>query len=187
MQMQEYIYLGTTPMYFLGASGRIVGSESNPHTLRCPQRHPSFHLVSSSLSLSLSLSPSLSSRSRNRSNRLSRFLSPFRVSFLYAIVSLSLSLSLSLYLSIYLSVYLSICISLSLCIPVSHAACMHTRVPPPRPILRRFTSKLARSPGLIDRQVMGQFNLISKINNRRRRRWSIYSENPASGSRHTAA
>ena len=25
MQMQEYIYLCTTPMYFLGASGRIVG------------------------------------------------------------------------------------------------------------------------------------------------------------------
>ena len=36
---------------------------------------------------------------------------------------------------------------------------------PASPILPRFTSKLARSPGLIDRQVMGQFNLISKINN----------------------
>lgn len=35
MQMQEYIYLGTTPMYFLGASGRIVGGESNPHTIAC--------------------------------------------------------------------------------------------------------------------------------------------------------
>lgn len=33
MQMQEYIYLGTTPMYFLGASGRIVGSGriESPH------------------------------------------------------------------------------------------------------------------------------------------------------------
>ena len=39
---------------------------------------------------------------------------------------------------------------------------------PPSPILRRFTSKLAWSPGLIDRQVMGQFNLISKINNHSR-------------------
>lgn len=29
MQMREYIYLGTTPMYFLGASGRIVGGELN--------------------------------------------------------------------------------------------------------------------------------------------------------------
>lgn len=41
MQMREYIYLGTTPMYFLGASGRIVGSESNTHTLatlRYPHR-----------------------------------------------------------------------------------------------------------------------------------------------------
>lgn len=44
------------------------------------------------------------------------------------------------------------------------------------PILRRFTSKLAWSPGLIDRQVMGQFNLISKINNHHWRRRSIYSE-----------
>jgi len=34
MQMREYIYLGTTPMYFLGASGRIVGDESNTHTPR---------------------------------------------------------------------------------------------------------------------------------------------------------
>lgn len=41
MQMREYIYLGTTPMYFLGASGRIVGGESNTHppaTLRHPHR-----------------------------------------------------------------------------------------------------------------------------------------------------
>lgn len=30
MQMQEYIYLRTTPMYFLGASGRIVGSNRKP-------------------------------------------------------------------------------------------------------------------------------------------------------------
>jgi hypothetical protein len=37
MQMREYIYLGTTPMYFLGASGRIVGSELN--TPRHPPRH----------------------------------------------------------------------------------------------------------------------------------------------------
>lgn len=37
MQMREYIYLGTTPMYFLGASGRIVGDESNTHTI---PRHP---------------------------------------------------------------------------------------------------------------------------------------------------
>lgn len=49
----------------------------------------------------------------------------------------------------------------------------------PRPILQRFTSKLARSPRLIDRQVMGQFNLISKINNHSRPSClarSIYSE-----------
>lgn len=31
MQMQEYIYLATTPMYFLGASGRIVGRIESPH------------------------------------------------------------------------------------------------------------------------------------------------------------
>lgn len=40
MQMRGYIYLGTTPMYFLGASGRIVGSESN--TRASPARSPSY-------------------------------------------------------------------------------------------------------------------------------------------------
>lgn len=36
MQMREYIYLGTTPMYFLEASGRIVGGESNTHIPATP-------------------------------------------------------------------------------------------------------------------------------------------------------
>lgn len=39
MQMQEYIYLATTPMYFLGASGRIVGRIESPH-LAPPRRGP---------------------------------------------------------------------------------------------------------------------------------------------------
>lgn len=93
MQMQEYIYLRTTPMYFLGASGRIVGRIESPHHRRTSSIPP--------------LPP-----------------------------------------------------------PV-----------PPSPILQRFTSKLARSHGLIDHQVMAQFNSISKITNPRRRRRlrSIYS------------
>lgn len=36
MQMLEYIYLGTTPMYFLGASGRIVDRIETLH----PQQGP---------------------------------------------------------------------------------------------------------------------------------------------------
>lgn len=63
MQMQEYIYLGTTPMYFLGASGRIVGSGriESPHLHLPPRRGPlsSFSRgISNPSSLSLSLSPS---------------------------------------------------------------------------------------------------------------------------------
>lgn len=64
MQMQEYIYLGTTPMYFLGASGRIVGSGriESPHLHLPPRRGPlsSFSRgISNPSSLSLSLSLSL--------------------------------------------------------------------------------------------------------------------------------
>lgn len=131
MQMQEYIYLGTTPMYFLGASGRIVGSGriESPH-LHLPRRGP------------------LSSFSRGISNP----------------SSLSLSLSLSLFtlssLSHFHRVYAREC---------------HTT---PDRYSGDLRANQPRSPGLIDRQVMGQFNLISKINNRQRRRWSIYSEIP---------
>ena len=58
--MQEYIYLGTTPMYFLGASGRIVGSGriESPHLHLPPRRGPlsSFSRgISNPSSLSLSL------------------------------------------------------------------------------------------------------------------------------------
>lgn len=147
MQMQEYIYLGTTPMYFLGASGRIVGSESNPHTLGC---QPSSHLIPVLFHLP-------------RATIHPRPLSPFS------------SISISLFTLSWL--------------PLSHLpilSCACTRVPPPRPILWRFTSKLVRSPGLIDRQVMGpiQFNFENKqpptamlVN---------LFRNPVSGSRYTA-
>lgn len=139
MQMQEYIYLGTTPMYFLGASGRIVGGESNPHTPGGNPRPP----PSLSFTFLALYSPST--------------LSPFHP-----------WLSRS-----------------PLLLPPNVHACARGCTPPPTPILRRFTGKLAPSPGLIDRQVMGQFNLISKINNRQRPRWSIYSEIPRAESRYT--
>lgn len=137
MQMQEYIYLGTTPMYFLGASGCIVRGESNSHTPGGNHRAPlSFYPVS---------------------------LSPCS----HGVVSFpTRPLSLSLF-------SLSRFVVLSLLLSRRARVCHH-----PEPIPRRFMGKLVRSPGLIDRQVMGQFNLISKINNHRRRRWSIYSEIP---------